>query len=216
MTITANHKQALFVIETLHGTTTAGFTHVYKSTKQLAEKLGVPRPSEAELGNVVQYEQFRALLRIADRRGLNETWFEPETPKEVQRVLEKVRGSRAQIRVHYGDTSSGRAWLEENDVIGCVGRSTGTLKTPLLMPNRDSRSGDGMLTNRIVRIQDAKTGADLYRHPQYHTPQMVIVSSDIDGYVATVQVEGEVQARFSSSAKAKGYVAFMKGEVMSY
>jgi hypothetical protein len=215
MTITANQKQELFVIETSHGVSTAGFTHVYKSTKQLAEKLGVPQPSQAQIGNVVQYEQYRALLRIAERRGLKDTWFEPDTSKEVQRVLEKVRGNHTKIRVHYGDTSTGKAWLEENDVLGFVGRSAGTLKTPLLMSDRNTRFGDAMLTNRIVRIQDAKTGADLYRHPNYNTPKMVIVSSDIEGYAATVQVDGKVQARFSSSAQAKGYVAFMKGEAMS-
>lgn len=37
------------------------------------------------------------------------------------------------VRIWLGDTQTGRAWAEENDVIGTIGRSTGTMEVPLLV-----------------------------------------------------------------------------------
>ncbi|MTJ94010.1 MAG: hypothetical protein F8N36_14305 [Desulfovibrio sp.] len=216
MAISTNHKEAVFVIDGPFGTTKAGFQTVYKTAAQLAKKLGVREPPRTEIGNVVQYEDYRRLLRMADRRGLADTWFEPDTPVAVQRVLERVRNSKAKIRIYFGDPTTGKVWIEGTDVIGFVGRSTGTLKTPQLLDSLDPRRRTDIPTLNIVRIQDVKTGSDLYRHPGFHLPRLSTVSSDIGGYEATVMADGKLVERFQSQEKAEAFVAFQKGERMDF
>lgn len=114
---------------------------------------------------------------IAERSGQEEllmiengTSHHSDTPAEVVRVLEEVRRSCARIRVHYGDTTTGRDWMDVYDVTGCVSRSTGPIKVPILLHNRRSLGGTPMLDHCIVRIRYAnrREGGDLYRHPKYH------------------------------------------------
>ena len=99
-----------------------------------------------------------------------DTYFHPETPQEIREILETARRKGTRIRVHYGDTVTGRDWEERYDVAGRVGRSMGPCKVPILLHNRRSMGGGAMLDHCIVRIRfaNAREGGDLYRHPKYH------------------------------------------------
>ena len=61
-------------------------------------------------------------------RIVNGTSYDARTPDEVVRVLEQARLNHTRLHISLGDTITGRNWLEENDVYGDIGRSTGPIR----------------------------------------------------------------------------------------
>ena len=105
------------------------------------------------------------------RQIVDGTHYHQETPTAIVDVLERVRNSGQRIRLHYGDTETGRDWGDVHDVTGRIGRSMGPVKVPILLYNARSMGGGAILDHCIVRIRpagnDRGAGADLYRHPNY-------------------------------------------------
>jgi len=92
------------------------------------------------------------------------------TPPEVIRILENhLHDYSERLHLSYGDKETGEDWNEEYDVDGYIGRSSGSIKIPLLIHNSRSMGGSGILTDCIVRIQTAKGKITLYKHPKYHS-----------------------------------------------
>lgn len=213
--VTANPKQRLFVIPAGAGYYSClGFDNCYSHAKQLAEILGRPdlAPQEEEIGEIRQYKQYLELVSLAHRENLG-TYFEPGTPVEVRRILEDYRVSGKRIRLFYGDAETGTDWLDEYDVLGQVGRSTGALKVPLIVATARSSGGPAILTSCIVRLVDAATGRELYRHPEYNLPEFTVKMLKLNGKVE-VSANGRVYARFSSTSQAERWIKFMRGESM--
>ena len=212
-TVEVNLQQRLYVIPAGEGYTTAGFDYVFKQLSVLAEKLagfGVSFDPvrEDEIGTAAQYEQYRAAWRLVGNRDLG-TWFDSATPAKVRRILESYRRSGEVLRVFYGDTKTGRDWMEEFDTIGQVGRSTGPMKVPLLIANGDC-GGGCILDHCIVRLMDVETGQEIYRHPSYHQGDMEIRKTDsVRPY--EVFLDGNVHAGFRTYGDAAHWVAFMTG-----
>ena len=99
------------------------------------------------------------------------TAYQKDTPEEIVKILENARKMHTRLRVYYGDTKTGRDWEEDYDVFGTIGRSTGSIKIPLMINNSRSTGGGGLLDNCIVKIEYAsltKGTRPLYQHPQYH------------------------------------------------
>ncbi len=98
---------------------------------------------------------------------MSDTHFHPNCPESIRNILERARKSQTRICVYYGDTGTGREWGDVET--GRVGRSMGPQKIPIMLYNRRSIGGSGILTSCIVRIAYAnkKEGGDLYRHPKY-------------------------------------------------
>lgn len=220
MNITINHEQKLFVIPCGDGYSCRGFFEVFKDLKALAQKLGeaiVGHVEDAQIGTLEQYNQYRAAIGKIGNKDLG-TWFNFDTPAKVRSILERYRKSGEKIRIFYGDTNTGCDWLEENDVVGTVGRSTGKMKIPLLIADGEY-GGPGILDACIVRMIDVASRRELYRHPAYHQPELAIVAKpepERSGkfvYTHDVQAGGKLQASFTSYGKAAAYVAFMTGEV---
>ena len=113
-------------------------------------------------GNVIRY-------KITEGTAYHE-----ETPDEVVRILENARQSGRDIRLRfcYGDTKTGRDWGETYDTTGYIGRSTGSIKIPILIKKINSFGGPGLLDHCIVRIERKNRGdrnyREVYRHPRYH------------------------------------------------
>jgi hypothetical protein len=109
------------------------------------------------------------------KRGLggvvDGTTYNDATDPRVVQILERARTTdpRQRLCVRYGDTETGRDWGDPR-MCGTIGRSTGTVKIPLLIPTARSMGGEGLLEAHIVRITEAggKRGAVLYSHPKYH------------------------------------------------
>ena len=128
------------------------------------------------------------------------------------------------VRLWYGDTETGEAWDEENDVMGYVKKSTGKTPIFILVPYRNSHGGGGILTDCIVRMdvadleepgtywklyQGATNYWKLYQHPKFD-PGAWYVGKDGRKWAAYKNGMNLV-ARFETQDKADRYVGFMTG-----
>ena len=150
---------------------------------------------------------------MKEYKTINGTSFDVRTPDEVVAILENARQTRTRLHVSLGDSESGRDWIEENMVHGVIGRSTGSIKIPLLIHNRRSLGGPGLLDHCIVRIRTSSGGRILWQHPDYHHGRLEIRQKTEpvtlpDGRTLTVDVlrDGELHASFESVEKARRWV----------
>lgn len=132
------------------------------------------------------------------------TSFDERTPHAVCEILSDAIHSRRtqRLRLFYGNTETGRDWMEEHDTTGYIGRSTGSVKIPLLIPRSTSTGGGAILGHCIVRITSG--GRDLYRHPAYHQPAITFQGNE-------VLFDGAVHAQFDTFRKAEKYIDFITG-----
>ena len=212
MDVQINERQRLYVIPAEGGYSCKGFDVALREAQALADTLGHPelRPADAERGTLEVLEKHRELIRLAQGQDIG-TWFHPETPRKARRILEAARKDGSRLRIFYGDTKTGRDWMEENDVLGTIGRSTGVLKIPLMLAEGE-HGGPGLLEHCIVRIIRVDDRRELYRHSQYHLGLMEIEHELDPPYVATVRVDGKVHARFRTNQAAYHWMAYMAGE----
>lgn len=144
---------------------------------------------------------------MCNHKVVNGTHYHAETPDQIIGILERYRNNpTSNIRVHYGDSKTGKDWLEECDVFGQVSRSMGPCKIPLLVrPN--ANSAPGMLEYCIVRIRQGQR--DIYRHPKYHHPVLKRTRSSLPEYPIEVQADGKPHARFKSERAYSQWVTKM-------
>ncbi|BBP46328.1 hypothetical protein THMIRHAS_17010 [Thiosulfatimonas sediminis] len=212
--ITLNQSQRLFVISAGGGYSCLGFDVLFKKLKAMSSLLNLELPKESEIGKLCQYAQYENALDVLRAKGgFKQTWYDPDTKTKVKKALEKCRKDERVIRVFYGDTDSGRAWLEEFDVIGRVGRSTGLMKIPLLVPDGEY-GGGSLLDSQVVRIVDVATGEVAYSHPNFSLPKFKIVEYLGGEMSVGVEADGKLHAQFESLPKAAAWIAFMSGECL--
>ena len=114
------------------------------------------------------------------------------------------------VRLVLGDTGTGASWLDEFDVVGTVGRSTGLLKVPLLVEPGEA-GGTAILCAHVLALMDWDTGLPLYRHPRWQPPELRIRASDDDARPWAVVLHEQPVANFDDIGKAGAYLAFMRG-----
>jgi len=135
-------------------------------------------------------------------------FFPENTPERVKSVLTTAREMRQRIRIYYGDIATGRSWNEESDIIGKVGRSTGSIKIPILLQKSNSTGGGEIMSNSIVRI-DSTDGYKLYQHPTFS-------QSKFEAIGTTVLQDGQPFAPLCKNEKSAQRLAeFMNGKRMS-
>lgn len=134
--------------------------------------------------------------------------FNEATPEAVKQALLDAQSSEERIRVFYGGIVTGKSWHEENDVIGYVGNSNGTLKVPILLYNSQSVGGGAILDHCIVAIKSKAHW--LYRHPALDLGTWTM-TNDLDGYWHVSLSDGR-HARFETKKKAQRYIDFMLGK----
>jgi hypothetical protein len=141
--------------------------------------------------------------------------FHNDTNEKVKSALQLARSGDLRVRIWYGDTVTGRAWLEEHDVLGYIGVSTGKIKAPLLIPRQNSMGGGALLDHCIVRIMTT-SGRTLYKHPNFESGTegaRIVRGTRNPGFPFGVRnPTGEIFATFSTEQKAKNWLAFMRGE----
>jgi hypothetical protein len=214
MDVVINNDQELFVVSAGRGYSTLGFEFVFKQLKQLVARLNLSiQIREDEKGTIGQYADYQKAVAEAAKANIKETWFSLETPTVVRRLLEHYRRSGKLIRIFYGDVRTGEDWLEENDVVGKVGRSSGTFKIPILLQEGESW-GVSILDKSIVRLMDVATRKILWEHSTYQSPKLEILATRCGTNNYVVNLDGGPHASFSSYAKAAQWVAFMAGECM--
>ena len=153
----------------------------------------------------------------------NPFWVDTEyAAPGVRSALELAYANRDtdRVRIWYGDTGTGRAWQEEHDVLGYVGRSGGIHKVPLLIYSRRSRGGGAILTSCVVRIDWVSDRRPLYKHPLFSSgferARIGSTPPDRDRHTSlpfsVVNNCGEYVAAFESEAQALRWLEFMRGD----
>lgn len=147
---------------------------------------------------------------------VNDTFYDGRTPERVISTLESARLANRRLHIHYGDPETGEDQNEEFESEGYVGRSTGRVKSPLLIHNSRSLGGGTIMSERIVKIRSTgKKGIVLYQHSNYFSGRFDV----IDNPDTTVKVEyphavtrnGEVVAAFKTEKQAQTYVTNVTG-----
>lgn len=105
----------------------------------------------------------------------NGTYYHRDTDDSMVKRLEDIRQLGQRVRFHWGDTATGEDWGDRYDVMGTIGRSTGSVKVPLLIQTRRSTGGIHFLDHCIVKITTSVGKHVIYQHPQYHTGNSVAV-----------------------------------------
>ncbi len=93
----------------------------------------------------------------------NGTDYDAGIPPKIVSILEAARiahqnGRGYRLRVHYGDTATGKPWGDHHSERPCgyIGRTCGPrLKVPILLPLRTSIGGDVISLHSIVKIEHA-------------------------------------------------------------
>jgi hypothetical protein len=97
-------------------------------------------------------------------KEINGTFYNVRTKDTVVNVLENCRKNNIRIILDYGDVTTGESWEDIYDITGRLGRSTGTLKVPILLYNKRSIGGNAILDHCIIGIKESKGGKILYTH----------------------------------------------------
>ena len=143
-------------------------------------------------------------------------YFNDETGDKVKTVLTECYNNQCRVRIWYGDIDTGVSWLDEYDVVGTIGRSSGQAKIPLLIKNSRSSGGGGILCHCIIRIDVISSGRTIYKHPLFNVPLLTVATNNDNDtknkYPFIVSKNNELQARFKSEKQAYNYVYFMTGE----
>jgi len=136
------------------------------------------------------------------------TWYNEKTPDKVINILERARYRGSRIQLFYGNTETGKNWNEENDTIGTIGKSNGTVKIPLLIATKRSTGGGAISTDCIIGIKQGKT--ILYKAENFVENVYTIVDSDLQGYAKNTLIDGEIYGRHKTELSAKRLIAKLK------
>jgi len=144
---------------------------------------------------------------------VNGTSYHENTSEEIIKVLEDARKHNKRVRIFYGDTETGRDWMEIYDTIGTIGRSCGEVKIPLLIKNSRSCGGGAILDNCIVKITiDKKV---VYQNTKYYLPEMEIKEASEElkakGYLYSVFADGKNTYNCKTLKQVENEIAFHKG-----
>jgi hypothetical protein len=137
------------------------------------------------------------------------TCFDEGTVEEVKAILESLCHSEKWLRLYYGDKESGLCWGDEFNTMGYIGRSTGTKPVMLLVNNKRSLGGPGILTACIIKI--TYHGRVLYQHPTFHNKNYEIQSSTTEVYLSAVYADNVIVAQFKRPGQAEKWIDFMTG-----
>ena len=211
--VTVNEAQRLYVIAFDGGVSCLGFDNARDHANQIAEKLRQPElafdaEDDATLAGYAKYT--RAIQAWSSSAVNRHTYFDPGTPPEVARVLERCRLAGTKVRLVLGNTATGESWLDEYDVVGTIGRSSGPLRVPLLIEEGED-GGGAILTACLLCVIDWRSSRVLYRHPAYRVVDLAIAPSGDDQRPWVVRRREETVARFEDVGKAAAYLAFMRG-----
>lgn len=142
--------------------------------------------------------------------------FSDNTNDKVKQVLTSCYNRKNRIRIVYGDVKTGKSYLDEYEILGYVGKSTGIKPIPLLINNSRSFGGGSILTDVILKIVDTQTKQVLFQHENYVMPILTKEISSHNNYLYDVIYNGEtVVARFKTEKQANNYIDFMQCKRMS-
>ena len=183
---------------------------------------------EEDLAMVHQAADEQELLAVYDHllkkytqdNFTSQTFHHFYAPPKLRRLLERLIRTEEVVRIFYGNPYTGENYIEEHDVVGQIGRSSGITKIPLLVPEGENW-GAPLLESCLVQILSVQTGNVLWRSTNFVTPQFTI--TEVQGkfryevkHANPAQGPDSTVAAFTTFGKAASYVAFMTGEIYGY
>lgn len=129
------------------------------------------------------------------------TYYSDKTKDEIIDIMERAKYRGTRIQLFYGDVETGHNWNQEYDTIGTIGRSTGTIKIPLLIKTSRSNGGGYIMTDSIIGIKQGKSV--LYKATNFIQDEFKMVDSDLQGYSKNTLINGELYARHKTELSAK-------------
>lgn len=211
--VSVDSEQQRYVIDCGGGYSCLGFANARDHANQIAHQLGRSdlEFTEGDYATLAGYKKYSTAVEAWSRSPLtHKTYFDPGTDSKAAKVLESCRTHGRKIRLILGDTSTGEPWLEEHDVVGRIGRSTGSLKVPLLIEAGEC-GGTAILCTCLLAIIDWGSGDFLYRHAAYREADLSIQPSGNADRPWDVLRRNEIVASFRDIGKAGAYLAFMRG-----
>ncbi|MCD2453631.1 hypothetical protein GO003_024950 [Methylicorpusculum oleiharenae] len=157
--------------------------------------------SELPNGNVIKYARLPS-----------DTCYHQETPDQVIRLLENLQKCGTEVRIFYGDTQTGQSWHDEFDMVGRIGRSTGSIKIPLIVPKGDS-GGPALLDHCIIRIDTRME--TLYQHKKFRVGDMTLAQGNDNQLPWEVFIDRALHARFVLNAEATKFMSFLQGNLFA-
>lgn len=118
-----------------------------------------------------QGKEYKALINVVHPSTGKPTYlcFPLYTADVVCRVIAQLYTSRARVKVHYGNTNTGKDSHYTLDTTGYIGVTTGWLRSPILVYNSRAMGGGLLDADAIVKITDTrKPYQEYYTHPTYH------------------------------------------------
>lgn len=152
-----------------------------------------------------------------DYRVCNGTHYPENTPDALIHALERARESGKRVRLFYGMYDQLgeklRVYSEENDVLGYVGRTCGSVKFPLLVHNTRSYGGGIIAANRIVAMRETKSRQWTYKHHRWTGagPWTIKPLPQPGDTFAVIDPAGLTHALHLTAKRATNLVAFMQG-----
>jgi hypothetical protein len=95
-------------------------------------------------------------MNVANYQVVEGTSYHTSVEPSLIRVLEAARVGRVRLAVTF-------SWSEDGPSRGYVGRSTGSVKVPLLVYNRRSLGGEVLSAEDVVEVRESRGGKLLYR-----------------------------------------------------
>ncbi len=211
--ISINAEQQFYVIDSGEGYTCFGFANARDHANLIAHRLGRADLAftNEDYATLAGYNKYRHAVHARGQSPQTRTtYFDPDTDAQAAKVLESCRRRERKVRLVLGDTRSGEPWLEEHDVAGRIGRSTGTLKVPLLI-EAGEHGGSAILCAYLLAIIDWASGNFLYRHDAYREADLTIKPSANAECPWDILQHEEIVASFRAIGQAGAYLAFMRG-----
>ena len=143
------------------------------------------------------------------RRVSSGTCYHADTAEPIIGILESFRLNRRKLRLFYGNPETGQSWHEENDVVGCIGRSIGPIKVPLLLEPGEI-GGPALLDQCIIRIDSPKKV--LYQHDSFRIGEVSLVKGNLKRMPWEVLIDQTCHIRFHQKSAARQYMDFLQGK----
>lgn len=97
-------------------------------------------------------------MNVANYQVVEGTSYHRSVEPALIRVLEIARRARVRLAVTF-------SWSEDGPSRGYVGRSTGSVKVPLLVHNARSMGGGVLSAEDVVEVRESRGGKLLYQAP---------------------------------------------------
>ena len=141
--------------------------------------------------------------------------FSDNINEKVKQVLTSCYNRKNRVRIVYGDVTTGKSYLDEDEILGYVGKSTGVKPIPLLINNSRSFGGGSILTGSILKIIDTQSKRVLFQHENCVMPILTKEISSHNDYLYDVIYNGELVVRFKTEKQANNYIDFMQCKRMA-